>query len=485
MSSHNIIVPATCTTFGRSTLHHRSPVPSTIVDRIIMNASNNIDEMLYIDTDVDPTVDESECGACHLRLVSGLYDTDDEHHLHEDEEDYDHHRHHQEQHHDVLLPHADNENDYDEPSLLSSTCSSSEMDSPSSMATIDDTVGVGGRYSNIEYEYHVDPYVLGVGHHGSVRKCIHRTSGEKYAVKSIRRSYPSRIKASGLAREIRMLRRVQKHRNIVRLADVYEDEDYVHIVTDLCEGGELFDKISEMSSKRSKGSPPCFTESNAARILYQILNAVSYLHEQGIVHRDIKPENILFETAEKDSPIKVVDFGLSRTHYGSHEPPMRAIVGTPYYIAPEVLRKNYTKSCDVWSVGIIAYILLCGYPPFNGSNNNETHEAILRGKYCFPREEWQYISSEAVDFIIRMLQIDPSRRMTAVQALNHPWIIKHLSNEMMSGEYDGLDHSSVEVVYSERHPRRKPSSPSLIPGSSSGNSPARTQRKVQMSMFGL
>jgi len=453
-----------------------------------MNASNNIDEMLYIDTDVDPTVDESECGACHLRLVSGLYDTDDEHHLHEDEEDYDHHhhhRHHQEQHHDVLLPHADNENEHDEPSLLSSTCSSSEMDSPSSMAIIDDTVGVGGRYSNIEYDYHVDPHVLGVGHHGSVRKCIHRTSGEKYAVKSIRRSYPSTIKASGLAREIRMLRRVQKHRNIVRLADVYEDEDYVHIITDICEGGELFDRISEMSSKRSKGSPPCFTESNAARILYQILNAVSYLHEQGIVHRDIKPENILFETAEEDSPIKIVDFGLSRTHYGSHEPPMRAIVGTPYYIAPEVLRKNYTKSCDVWSVGIIAYILLCGYPPFNGSNNNETHEAILRGSYCFPREEWQYISSEAVDFIIRMLQIDPSRRMTAVQALNHPWIVKHLSNEMMSGEYDGLDHSSVEVVYSERHPRRKPSSPSLIPGSSSGSSPARTQRKVQMSMFGL
>lgn len=424
--------------------------------------AHNISEMLHFDDDAATVVD-SKFGitSCALRLVSGLYDTDDEQLVHND-----HPTHHQE--HQV---NTNDENDFHQPpALLCSTCSSSEMESTTISA-------VGGRISNIECDYLINPQVLGVGHHGSVRGCIHRSTGEKYAIKSIRRSYPATVKASGLAREIRMLRRV-KHRNIVSLRDVYEDEDYVHIVTDLCEGGELFDRISEKSSNRSKGSPPCFTESNAARILYQILNAVSYLHEQGIAHRDIKPENILFETTDEDSPIKLVDFGLSRTHYGSHEPPMTAIVGTPYYIAPEVLRKKYTKSCDVWSVGIIAYILLCGYPPFNGANNVETHEAILRGSYCFPREEWKGISREAMDFVSRMLQADPTRRMTAVQALNHPWIVKHLRSEM-NNEYDGLDQSSVEVVYSEH--RRKPS-PLLIQASSS---PTRKHRKVQMSMFGL
>ncbi len=437
----------------------------------------NNEDIFFIDVNADPSTvvdDESKCdgGMCALRLVSGLYDTDDEEQLHYDEEE---HRPNRQEHDDE--PEVDNENDdFDQPILLSSTCSSSEkMDSSQPIDS------VGGRYTNIEYDYLINPQVLGVGHHGSVRECIHRTTGEKRAVKSIRRSCPSTVRASssvGLAREIRMLRRV-KHRNIVRLTDVCEDEDYVHIVTDLCEGGELFDRISAKSSKRTQGcsQPPCFAESMAARILYQLLNAVSYLHEQGIVHRDIKPENILFETAEEDSPVKIVDFGLSRTHYGSHDPPMRAIVGTPYYIAPEVLRKNYTKSCDVWSVGIIAYILLCGYPPFNGATNNETHDSILRGRYCFPREEWKSISNEAMDFISRMLQVDPTRRMTAVQALNHPWIVKHLSNEMRKECEDSLDHSSVEVVYSEHG--RKPS-PSLIQAS-----PARTQRKVQMSMFGL
>lgn len=307
----------------------------------------------------------------------------------------------------------------------------------------DPIISITGKFSNIEHKYHIDPRVLGTGHHGSVRECIDRCTGQRCAVKSICKSDPS-VKPGGLTREIMLLKEM-KHRNIVQLIDVYEDEHYVHLVTDLCEGGELFDKIVEKSS--CENGAPCFTESEAARMMYQILNAVSYMHKRGVAHRDLKPENILFETQDGDSQVKIIDFGLSRKH-SSKERPMSTIVGTPYYIAPEVLRKQYSKSCDLWSVGVIAYILLCGYPPFNGAGNDETHKAVLRGNYCFPGEDWKDISHEAMDFIYRLLQVDPQRRMTVEQALNHPWIVNHVRVNQAEEECQ-QNISSVEIVYTE------------------------------------
>mmetsp|Transcript_1073 Transcript_1073/g.2142 ORF Transcript_1073/g.2142 Transcript_1073/m.2142 type:complete len:392 (-) Transcript_1073:156-1331(-) len=307
-------------------------------------------------------------------------------------------------------------------------------------------MSITGKFSNIEYKYHIDPRILGTGHHGSVRECIDRVTGQHFAVKSIRKSDPS-IMPGGLAREIILLREM-KHPSIVQLVDVYEDADYVHLVTDLCTGGELFDKICEKSSNRDNGAA-CFAEDEAARIMFQILVAVSYMHKRGIVHRDIKPENILFETTDEDSPIKIIDFGLSRKHYGGQEPPMTSVVGTPYYIAPEVLRKKYDKSCDLWSVGVIAYILLCGYPPFNGANNDQTHRRVLRGRYYFPAEDWKDVSIEAMDFIHRMLQMDPRKRMTVEQALNHPWITRHINNDAAMSDDDRQEKSSIEVVFKE------------------------------------
>jgi len=252
------------------------------------------------------------------------------------------------------------------------------------------------------------------------------------------------VKPLVLAREIMLLKEM-KHRSIVRLVDVHEDSEYVHLVTDLYRGGELFDKILELSSNGDNGAT-CFAEGQAARLIHQILAAVSYMHEHGVVHRDLKPESILFETSDENSPIKIIDFGLSRKHDRSIEPAMGSIVGTPYYIAPEVLRKCYDKSCDLWSVGVITYILLCGYPPFNGANNKETHAAVRRGRYSFPSEDWSHTSREAMQFISRLLQKDPRKRMTVDQALNHPWIRKHVNIHVFQTEENRQDNSSVEVV---------------------------------------
>lgn len=310
-----------------------------------------------------------------------------------------------------------------------SPCTSEESSASSTTAS---TVvrSITGKYSDIEDRYKVDPRVLGTGHYGSVRECVDRITGQRYAVKSIRKSDPG-LKPAGLDREITLLQEM-RHRNIIKLVDIHEDEEYVHLVTDLCKGGELFDKIVDKSS--ADNGATCFTEAEAARILHQILTAVSYMHKHDVAHRDIKPENVLFETTDEDSKIKIIDFGLAREHFGGIEPHMSTTVGTPYYIAPEVLRKKYTKSCDLWSVGVIAYILLCGYPPFNGSNNDETHRAVLRGRYYFSSEDWKDVSGEAKDFVRKLLRLDVRKRMTVEEALNHPWILKHTVTDVAASD---------------------------------------------------
>ncbi|KAL3775698.1 hypothetical protein ACHAW5_007586 [Stephanodiscus triporus] len=312
---------------------------------------------------------------------------------------------------------------------------------------------IPGEYRDIEQKYRVDPRVLGTGYNGSVREAIDRVTGQRLAVKSIRKYDHSRA----LVREIALLREMD-HQSIIRLVDVFEDDDYIHIVTDLCTGGELFDKIVRKTQESNDQS--CFAEEEAAMVIYQMLDALSYMHERDIVHRDIKPENILFETADDDSPVKIIDFGLSRKHIANVEQPMSSFVGTPYYIAPEVLQKKYDKSCDLWSVGIISYTLLCGYPPFNGANNDKILDSVRRGRFSFPSADWSCKSRESRDFVRRLLQKDPRRRMTAREAMVHPWILKHAAVDrkevqMMSDEKP-LDVQSMEVVRHESTTSRTP-----------------------------
>jgi calcium-dependent protein kinase len=163
------------------------------------------------------------------------------------------------------------------------------------------------------------------------------------------------------------------HPNIIKFHETYIDYRYVHIVMELCEGGELFEKIVEMHK---------FTERQASSLLRKILSAVKHLHDHGICHRDLKPENFLFSDKSTDPEIKLIDFGLSKrfgnNHEHDHGEKMHTIVGTPYYVAPEVLKGNYDFACDVWSLGVILYIMLCGYPPFEGDNNKEIFKNVLK-----------------------------------------------------------------------------------------------------------
>lgn len=216
--------------------------------------------------------------------------------------------------------------------------------------------------------------------------------------------------------EISLLKSLD-HPNIIKLFDVFEDKKYFYLVTEFYEGGELFEQIIN----RHK-----FDECDAANIMKQILSGICYLHKHNIVHRDIKPENILLENKHSLLNIKIVDFGLSS--FFSKDNKLRDRLGTAYYIAPEVLRKKYNEKCDVWSCGVILYILLCGYPPFGGQNDQDIIKKVEKGKYYFDFNDWKNISEEAKELIKLMLTYDYNKRITAKEALNSKWIKKYANN---------------------------------------------------------
>uniref|UniRef100_A0A4X2KQ26 calcium/calmodulin-dependent protein kinase n=1 Tax=Vombatus ursinus TaxID=29139 RepID=A0A4X2KQ26_VOMUR len=218
-------------------------------------------------------------------------------------------------------------------------------------------------------------------------------------------------KESSIENEIAVLHKI-KHPNIVALDDIYECGGHLYLIMQLVSGGELFDRIVE------KGF---YTERDASRLICQVLDAVKYLHDMGIVHRDLKPENLLYYSLEEDSKIMISDFGLSKME-GSGSV-LSTACGTPGYVAPEVLaQKPYSKAVDCWSIGVIAYILLCGYPPFYDENDAKLFEQILKAEYEFDSPYWDDISDSAKDFIRHLMEKDPEKRFTCEQALQHPWI---------------------------------------------------------------
>uniref|UniRef100_A0AAY4CHW5 Protein kinase domain-containing protein n=1 Tax=Denticeps clupeoides TaxID=299321 RepID=A0AAY4CHW5_9TELE len=218
-------------------------------------------------------------------------------------------------------------------------------------------------------------------------------------------------KENSIENEIAVLHRI-KHANIVSLEDIFESDSHLYLVMQLVSGGELFDRIVE------KGF---YTERDASKLIRQILDAVKYLHDMGVVHRDLKPENLLYYSMEEDSKIMISDFGLSKIEDSGSV--MSTACGTPGYVAPEVLaQKPYSKAVDCWSIGVISYILLCGYPPFYDENDAKLFEQILKAEYEFDSPYWDDISDSAKDFICHLMEKDSLGRFTCEQALLHPWI---------------------------------------------------------------
>ncbi|XVE66875.1 hypothetical protein DITRI_Ditri08aG0115100 [Diplodiscus trichospermus] len=240
--------------------------------------------------------------------------------------------------------------------------------------------------------------------------------GQQVAVKVIPKSkMTTAIAVEDVRREVKILRALTGHNHLVKFYDAFEDHDNVYIVMELCEGGELLDRILARGGK--------YSEDDAKAVMVQILNVVAFCHLQGVVHRDLKPENFLYTSKEENSQLKAIDFGLS--DFVRPDERLNDIVGSAYYVAPEVLHRSYSTEADVWSIGVIAYILLCGSRPFWARTESGIFRAVLKADPNFNEEPWPSLSSKAKDFVKRLLNKDPRKRMTAAQALSHPWIQNH------------------------------------------------------------
>eukprot|EP01018_Ginkgo_biloba_P032690 Gb_38618 [translate_table: standard] len=261
-----------------------------------------------------------------------------------------------------------------------------------------------------------DRYVLGRelgrGEFGITYLCSDRETQEVFACKSIsKRKLRTAIDVEDVRREVAIMKHLPQHPNIVSLKATYEDENAVHLVMELCEGGELFDRIV------ARGH---YTERAAAVVTKTIVEVVELCHKQGVMHRDLKPENFLFANKKENAPLKAIDFGLSVFFKPGER--FNEIVGSPYYMAPEVLKRNYGPEVDVWSAGVILYILLCGVPPFWAETEQGVAQAIIRSVIDFKRDPWPKISEQAKSLVKQMLEPDPKRRPTAQQVLEHTWL---------------------------------------------------------------
>ena len=264
---------------------------------------------------------------------------------------------------------------------------------------------------------------IGIGGYSRVLKIQNIETGKLYACKELQKNELADI--DSFNREIDILIKLD-HPNIIKLYEVYENEDFIYIVMELCNGGELFDRIIK---RTEMGNP--FTEKEAATIFKQLMSAVSYCHSNKIVHRDLKPENLLLLNNDDDTHIKIIDFGTSLI-FKKKNTSMFDRVGTAYYISPEVIDGYYDEKCDVWSCGIILYILLCGYPPFNGRDDEEIFLNIRRLNYSFPSPEWNNISNDAKD-LLKSIICDQFMRLNDEQVLNHIWL-KNLAPNAKEGE---------------------------------------------------
>ncbi|WMV16629.1 hypothetical protein MTR67_010014 [Solanum verrucosum] len=256
--------------------------------------------------------------------------------------------------------------------------------------------------------------LLGHGQFGYTYVATDKSNGNRVAVKRIeKKKMVVPIAVEDVKREVKILKAFAGHENVVDFYNAFEDDNYVYIVMELCEGGELLDRI--LAKKDSR-----YTEKDAAIVVRQMLKVAAQCHLHGLVHRDMKPENFLFKSPKEDSPLKATDFGLSDFIRPGKK--FQDIVGSAYYVAPEVLKRKSGPESDVWSIGVITFILLCGRRPFWDKTEDGIFKEVLRNKPDFRRKPWPTISNSAKDFVKKLLVKDPRARLTAAQALSHPWV---------------------------------------------------------------
>lgn len=255
---------------------------------------------------------------------------------------------------------------------------------------------------------------LGSGSFAVVKRAIRKSDKQQFAIKCIKKAKLNAEELAVVHDEVSIMHRI-KHENCISLFEMYESKKKVYMVIELLAGGELFDRIV------SKGS---FSEKEAANLMKSLADAIQYLHGVGIVHRDLKPENLLYANNTDNSPIKITDFGLAKMKPDKgKDSKMNTACGTPGYVAPEVLMNtSYGPAVDLWSLGVILYILLCGFPPFYHENTNALYKQIKKGSYDFPSPYWDNISDAAKNLIAGLLTVDPKKRSTPKAVLEHPWV---------------------------------------------------------------
>ena len=291
------------------------------------------------------------------------------------------------------------------------------------VVTIDSKVFVA-KGNNDPNKLYIKKKILGRGSFGIVYLVKQRYLSRYFAMKVIKKSATkAKEEEENLMNEVDILRKLD-HPNIVKITDFYSLKTEYNIITEYCQEGELFDEIKAQSP---------FSEALAAWYLKQILSAICYCHNMNIIHRDLKPENILIVKRQKNGyhPIKIIDFGTAKVF--QKEKAEHVLIGSAYYIAPEVLSRNYTELCDLWSCGVIMYILLTGRPPFNGGSEEEIMKKIREGNYDLKKYPWGVISDEAKDLVKGLLQVNTKKRLSAKEALEHKWfkIEKTKSNIMV------------------------------------------------------
>ncbi|XP_077573719.1 calcium/calmodulin-dependent protein kinase type IV-like [Stigmatopora nigra] len=267
----------------------------------------------------------------------------------------------------------------------------------------------GSRRDGTVEEFYTLGTELGRGATSVVYRCEEKDKKKPYAVKVLKKTIDKKI----VRTEIGVLLRLS-HPNIIRLEEIFETDTDIALILELVTGGELFDRIVERGY---------YSERDAAHVIKQILEAVAYLHENGVVHRDLKPENLLYADLSLDAPLKIADFGLSKII--DDQVTMKTVCGTPGYCAPEILRGNaYGPEVDMWSVGVILYILLCGFEPFFDARGDQyMYTRILNGDYEFVSPWWDEVSLNAKDLVSKLIVLDPAKRLSVRQALRHPWVL--------------------------------------------------------------